>query len=135
MKPLLNLKRDDVQHPPSPPGQPCNALLVASTAMSAASDERRASPLPAAERHKTLVRAAPLTREEFSASFDRCFGLVYAYVSRCVSDRASCERIVREVLATNLDVLAEERDEQELGLLKAASDRLIRATLLGRTPA
>jgi len=84
------------------------------------------------DRHKTLVRAEPPTREEFSANFDRCFALVHAYVSRRVNDRGSCERIVRSVLAANLDVLSEERGEEELGRLKAASDRLIRLSQQSR---
>jgi len=75
---------------------------------------------------KVVGRAAPVTREEFSSSFDRCFGRVYAYVSRRVNDRKSCERIVSEVLAANLDLLMKRGDEsQELSQLKAASDRLI----------
>ena len=73
-----------------------------------------------------LVRTAPVTHEEFSAGFDRCFDRVYAYVYRRVSDRESCERIVGEVLAVNLDLLVERGDEKhELSRLKAASDRLI----------
>ncbi len=100
--------------------------------MSATFSERGAGAPPGVLRHKTLVRAAPPSREEFSSNFDRCFGLVYAYVSQRVNDRQSCERIVRAVLAANLDLLAEERDEQELAQLKAASDRLIRS--ISRTP-
>ena len=71
---------------------------------------------------KEAGRAAPLTRADFSSGFDR----VYAYVSRRVSDRKSCERIVSEVLAANLDLLMDRGDErQELSKLKAALDRLI----------
>jgi len=70
--------------------------------------------------------AVRVTREEFSASFDRCFGRVYAYVFRRVSERESCERIVGEVLAENLDLLMERGDDKhEFGRLKASSDRLI----------
>jgi len=73
-----------------------------------------------------LVHAAPVSRKEFSAGFDRCFGRVYAYVSRRVNDRKSCERIVSEILAANLDLLVDRGDErQELSQLKASSDRLI----------
>lgn len=100
--------------------------------MSATFSERGATAPPGVHPPKTLVRAAPPSRAEFSTKFDRCFGLVYAYVSRRVNDRQSCERIVRAVLAENLDVLAEERDERELAQLKAASDRLIRS--ISRTP-
>lgn len=75
---------------------------------------------------KEAGRAAPLTRADFSSGFDRCFDRVYAYVSRRVSDRKSCERIVSEVLAANLDLLMDRGDErQELSKLKAALDRLI----------
>jgi hypothetical protein len=73
-----------------------------------------------------LVRVALVTREGFSADFDRCFGRVYAYVSRRVKDRESCERIVSEVLEANLDLIVDRGDErQELSQLKASSDRLI----------
>ena len=72
------------------------------------------------------VSNSALTREQFSTSFDRCFGRVYAYVSRHVHDRESCQRIVREVLTTNLALLVDHANErQELSQLKAASDRLI----------
>jgi CheY-like chemotaxis protein len=76
---------------------------------------------------KPLVEAAPgVTREEFSAAFDRCFTRVYAYVGRRVSDGASCEGVVSQVLLENLDLLVERGDEQqEVRQLKAASDRLI----------
>jgi len=73
-----------------------------------------------------LVRVTSVTREGFSARFDRCFGRVYAYVSRRVKDRESCERIVSEVLEANLDLIVDRGDErQELSQLKASSDRLI----------
>jgi hypothetical protein len=69
---------------------------------------------------------ATMTQQEFSAGFDRCFARVWAYVSRRVHDRESCERIVREVLTGNLDLLVHPVGErQELSQLKAASDRLI----------
>jgi hypothetical protein len=70
--------------------------------------------------------AASVTWEEFSTAFDRCFTRVYAYVGRRVSDGASCERLVSEVLAENVDLLAGRGDErQEISQLKASSDRLI----------
>jgi hypothetical protein len=66
------------------------------------------------------------TREAFSAGFDRCFGRVYSYVSRRVGDQKVCERIVREVLAGNLDLLQNRSDErQELSQLRRSSDRWI----------
>jgi len=72
------------------------------------------------------VGAAPLTREEFSAAFDRCFERVHAYVSRRVDDGPSCERVVSEVLEANLDLLVDRADEgREASRLKASSDRLI----------
>ncbi len=67
-----------------------------------------------------------MTGEAFRARFDRCFDRVYAYVNRRVYDRQSCERIVSEVLAENLDVLLDAGDARRgLCLLKASSDRLI----------
>lgn len=64
--------------------------------------------------------------EKFDAGFDRSFRRVYAYVSRRVNDRESCQRIVRQVLAANLDLLVNGADgARELSRLKAASDRLI----------
>jgi len=73
-----------------------------------------------------LVREALVTREEFSAAFDRCFARVYAYVGRRVNDAKSCERVVSEVLAENLDLLVDGGDgRQEVIQLKASSDRLI----------
>ena len=74
------------------------------------------------------VREAMVSQAEFSASFDRCFRRVHAYVSKRVSERELCERIVRQVLAENLDLLVERGSERhELTQLKAASDRLIRS--------
>ena len=67
-----------------------------------------------------------MTGEAFCTRFDRCFDRVYAYVSLRAYDRQSCERIVSEVLAENLDVLVDPGDaRRELCLLKASSDRLI----------
>ena len=121
---------------PSPSGgERRNAPLVASSPVSVMPDERGAGPLAGVGIDGLLARTAPPTREVFSARFDRCFGRVYAYVSRRVNDRESCERIVREVLAANLGVLAYGGDERrEVGQLKAASDRLIRSILCSRTP-
>jgi len=69
---------------------------------------------------------APLTRERFSADFDRAFGRIYAYVSRRVPVRESCERIVRDVLAAHLDLLVNGGSEaHQFSRLAAASDRLI----------
>lgn len=74
-----------------------------------------------------LVPEAPaVTREEFSAAFDRCFRRVHAYVSRRVDDNRSCQRVVSEVLTENLDLFVDPGDEKrECRQLKASSDRLI----------
>jgi hypothetical protein len=82
-----------------------------------------------------LAHAAAVTEREFSTGFDRCFARVWAYVSRRVHDRESCERIVREVLTGNLDLLVHRVGQrQELSQLKAASDRLIGPTNQLRPP-
>lgn len=89
--------------------------------MSSSPHERNLLPQPG-----TNTRAPRLTEERFSTGFERCFERVYAYVSRRVSDRKSCERIVGEVLAENLDVLVEVGDEKwEFSRLKASLDRWI----------
>ena len=78
-----------------------------------------------AERSPEEARAA-LTREEFSAVFDRAFGRIYAHVSRQVRLRESCERIVRDVLTAHLDLLVNgESEAHQFSRLAAASDRLI----------
>ena len=62
---------------------------------------------------------------DFDFSFGRVFA-VYAYVSQRVRERKSCERIVREVLVANRDLLVNGRDEtHELDQLAASVDRLI----------
>ncbi len=89
-----------------------------------------------------LVPAAlEVTREEFSAAFDRCLRRVHAYVSRRVDDRRSCQRVVSEVLTENLDLLVDPGDERrEFRQLKESSDRLIAlesarsVTVSARTP-
>jgi hypothetical protein len=82
-----------------------------------------------------LAHAAGMTPQEFSAGFDRCFARVWASVSRRASDRESCERIVREVLAGNLDLLGHRLSQrQEIIQLEAASDRLIGPTNHQRPP-
>lgn len=64
-----------------------------------------------------------MTREEFSGVFDRCFDRVYAYVARRVEDRATCERVVGEVLSTHLHFLVDGGDERGIArALKASSD-------------
>jgi len=74
----------------------------------------------------TRLATTPMARREFHARFDHCFRHVYAYVSRRVSDREACERIVSEVLTANLDLLVERTDDwRDLRSIKAFSDRLI----------
>ena len=76
-----------------------------------------------------LVPPAGVTAQEFTTGFDR------AYVSRRVNDRESCERIVREVLAGNLDLLVHPAGQvPERSRLEAASDRLIALTNHQRPP-
>jgi hypothetical protein len=74
------------------------------------------------------VASASEDWKRFSDGFDRCFGRVYAYVSRRATDPRSREHIVSEVLASNLDLIVDRIDElQEVRRLKAASDQLIRS--------
>jgi hypothetical protein len=73
-----------------------------------------------------LLAATAMTREQFSLAFDRCFDRVYAYVNRRVEDRATCERVVGEVLAVNLHLLVDGGDEKQIArALKATSDERI----------
>lgn len=73
-----------------------------------------------------LVAATSMTREAFSPIFDHCFDRVYAYVTRRVEDRATCERVVAEVLAINLHLLVDGGDEKRIArALKASSDEQI----------
>lgn len=93
---------------------------------------------PRRERRSSSEKASPRPGawEEFCAGFDRCFGRVYAYVSRSTTDRESRERIVSAVLEANLDLLIERGDElHEIGRLKADSDRLVGAERAKRIPA
>ena len=56
----------------------------------------------------------------------RWFGPLYAYVSRYVAGRPLRERIVREVLAMDLELLVGRSDGgQGVARLEAAADRLI----------
>lgn len=87
---------------------------------------RRSRSASSAAAGSDLVPAPPVTWQEFSAAFDRCFTRVYAYVGRHIRDGASCERVVSEVLAENVDLLVDRGDErQEMIQLKSSSDRLI----------
>ena len=74
-----------------------------------------------------LVEGPSISREAFSVAFSRSFDRVYSFVSRRIKDRATCERIVREVLIVNLDLLIEGGDERQgAGRLKALSDQRIK---------
>jgi hypothetical protein len=64
--------------------------------------------------------------ELFADGYARWSEPLYAYVSRSVAGRQIRERIVRQVLAENLDLLVGRREEAaEVSRLAAAADRLI----------
>lgn len=72
--------------------------------------------------------AFPVSRAEFTRTFDRCFDRVYVYVERRIRDRDLCERVVREVLEANLQVLVDGADDRgSLCALKLSSDERIEA--------
>lgn len=79
-----------------------------------------------AVRSETRPNATPGVCQEFGVRFDCYFPRVYAYVSRRVSNKGTCERIVSEVLTANVDLFVEGTDERrKLRSLMAFSDRLI----------
>lgn len=92
-------------------------------------EKRRLRPRSRSElRSDPSVDEAPVSREVFSAGFERCFAHVYAYVGGRVNDRQRCERIVSKVLAANLDLLVGRGDQTHLASqLETAADRLIEA--------
>jgi hypothetical protein len=64
--------------------------------------------------------------ELFEAGYQRWSDPLYAYVSQHVAGRQVRERIVREVLSENLDLLVGRRAEAaEVSRLKTTADRLI----------
>ena len=66
------------------------------------------------------------TPELLADGYARWSEPLYAYVSRSVAGRQVRERIVREVLAENLDLLVGRRGEAaEVSRLTASADRLI----------
>ena len=74
----------------------------------------------------SLSRAMPTTAELFAEGYERWSDPLYAYVSRSVAGRQIRERIVREVLTENLDLLVGRREAaSEVGRLTATADRLI----------
>ena len=73
-----------------------------------------------------LPDAIPMTSELFADGYERWSDPLYAYVSRSVAGRQVRERIVREVLSENLDLLVGRREEAaEVSRLEASADRLI----------
>ena len=72
------------------------------------------------------LRAIPTAEKLFTEGYERWFNRVYAYVSRRVAGPQVRERIVREVLSENLDLLVGRREEAlEVMRLKSTADRLI----------
>jgi len=72
------------------------------------------------------VPTIPLPAELFAEGYARWCDPLYAYVSRSVAGRQARERIVREVLTENLDLLVGRREEGlEVRRLAATADRLI----------
>ena len=66
------------------------------------------------------------TAELLAQGYQRWFAPLHLYVSRHVAGSQVRERIVREVLATNLDLLVGRQEEAlEVRRLEATADRLI----------
>ena len=85
--------------------------------------EELSSPLA---RTTSTTSTTSVTREEFSAVYDRCFDRVYSYVARRVGDRETRERPTVEILTTHLYVLVDGGDDRSMAIrLKVASDRRI----------
>jgi len=83
-----------------------------------------------------IVRSIPSTTELLADGYQRWFAPLHAYVSRHIEARQVRERIVREVLSENLDLLVGRRDaESEISRLKAAANRLIAEVLTGEDTA
>ena len=73
-----------------------------------------------------FVPATSLPADLFVEGYARWCDPLYAYVSRSVAGRQVRERIVRQVLTENLDLLVGRREEAlEVGRLTATADRLI----------
>jgi hypothetical protein len=72
------------------------------------------------------MTAIPTPADTFAAGYERWSDPLYAYVSRHVAGPQVRERIVREVLSENLDLLIGRRAEAlEVSRLTASADRLI----------
>jgi len=79
-----------------------------------------------------LGDALPTTAELLANGYQRWFDPLHAYVSRHIPSRQVRERIVREVLSENLDLLVGRREEAlEICRLKATANRLIAEVLTG----
>lgn len=79
-----------------------------------------------------VARSIPSTTELLASGYQRWFAPLHAYVSRHIEARQVRERIVREVLSENLDLLVGRRDaESEISRLKATANRLIAEVLTG----
>lgn len=93
---------------------------------------RRPLPEAPAQGPTYSVGARPTTAELLANGYQRWFHPLHVYVSRHVPGRRVRERIVREVLSENLDLLVGRRDEaSEIGRLKATANRLIAEVLTG----
>ena len=90
---------------------------------------------PAEASADAVVRSIPSTKELLASGYQRWFAPLHAYVSRHIEARQVRERIVREVLSENLDLLVGRRDApSEISRLKATANRLIADVLTGEDP-
>jgi hypothetical protein len=87
---------------------------------------QRSLPEALAQALTNSLPAIPTNEDLLAKGYGHWFGPLYAYVSRYVAGRPVRERIVREVLAMDLDLLVGRRDGG-LGVrrIEAAADRLI----------
>jgi len=87
---------------------------------------QRSLPGALAQAPMSSLPAIPINEDLLAEGYGHWFGPLYAYVSRYVAGRPLRERIVREVLAMDLERLVG-RCDGGLGVrrLEAAADRLI----------
>jgi len=79
-----------------------------------------------------VARSIPSTTELLATGYQRWLAPLHAYVSRHIEARQVRERIVREVLSENLDLLVGRRDaDSEINRLEATANRLIAEVLTG----
>lgn len=77
-------------------------------------------------KNRRPIRTIPTTADPLANGYRRWLDPLHAYVSRHVPGREVRERIVREVLSENLDLLVGRRDEAlEISRLEATANRLI----------